>query len=291
VSRAPSEHRSPLRLPRRSTPVDGAERHRRARVLDRAWRSFERPRPEGRNRHRTRRPQASPRTSRSLGTQIRACDNADPGEESIASTRFNIPNVCSSCQALTRKRATPRARRRTTCRPSTGGASVVLLEAEDRVGAVFEASHSSRFGSLRPLAGFDAPLRRLAAQLDVRTGVTVTKVVARTVEPYGDVDAAVVAVPAPVAAKIVPEGTTARPDLFSDVPYSPSCRSGASRRASLGQDGHRCSTPIRPPRVSKASRSFPQAHGGRRPGGKGLRSRRRGRSPLASSVTTSQTRK
>jgi hypothetical protein len=40
------------------------------------------------------------------------------------------------------------------------------------------------------------------------------------VEPFGKVDAVVVAVPAPVAAQLVSPGTPGRPDWMDDVPYS-----------------------------------------------------------------------
>lgn len=80
-----------------------------------------------------------------------------------------------------------------------------------------------REGMPRPLViadGMIAPFQRLAAGLDVRTGVKVTRVGPGFVEPFGAVDAVIVAVPAPVAAQIVDRGAPGRPGWIEDVPYS-----------------------------------------------------------------------
>jgi oxygen-dependent protoporphyrinogen oxidase len=75
-----------------------------------------------------------------------------------------------------------------------------------------------------PAEGMDAPWRRIAARLDVRTGVEVTAVEVRDhavhVEPVGRFDAAVVAVPAPVAARLVAPGTPGRPGWLDDVRHA-----------------------------------------------------------------------
>jgi protoporphyrinogen oxidase len=68
--------------------------------------------------------------------------------------------------------------------------------------------------------GMIAPFRRLARNLDVRTGVTVQRVEPGYVEPFGEVDAVIVAVPAPIAAQLVLPGTVGRPNWIDDVPYS-----------------------------------------------------------------------
>jgi predicted NAD/FAD-dependent oxidoreductase len=68
--------------------------------------------------------------------------------------------------------------------------------------------------------GMAAPFLRLADRLDVRTGVSVTRVAPGVVEPFGAVDGAVVAVPAPEAAKLVAPGTRGRPSWLDEVPYS-----------------------------------------------------------------------
>lgn len=89
---------------------------------------------------------------------------------------------------------------------------------------------------LRPLCfdgGMIAPFRRLAERLDVRTGVTVTRVVPGYVEPFGPADAIVVAVPAPIAAQLVPRGVPGRPDWIEDVPYSSEVSVLAYRRADV----------------------------------------------------------
>jgi predicted NAD/FAD-dependent oxidoreductase len=77
-----------------------------------------------------------------------------------------------------------------------------------------------------------APFRRLAAGLDVRTGVQVTRVEPGLVEPFGAADAVVLAVPAPVAARMVAEGVPGRPDWIDDVPYSSEVAVIAFRRHS-----------------------------------------------------------
>jgi predicted NAD/FAD-dependent oxidoreductase len=95
-----------------------------------------------------------------------------------------------------------------------------------------------------PADGMDAPWRRLAARLDVRTGCAVTsvrrvgggtgdrvgggvgdragggEVGGVEVEPVGRFDAAVVAVPAPVAARIVAPGEPGRPGWLGSVRHS-----------------------------------------------------------------------
>lgn len=83
--------------------------------------------------------------------------------------------------------------------------------------------------------GMDAPWRRLGATLDVRTGVTV-EAVARsgagvevaTTTGTARFDAAVVAVPAPIAARMVGPGD--RPEWLGDVQYVPHVRLYAARR-------------------------------------------------------------
>ncbi|HWL45488.1 MAG TPA: FAD-dependent oxidoreductase [Ilumatobacter sp.] len=83
--------------------------------------------------------------------------------------------------------------------------------------------------------GMDAPWRRIGTTLDVRTGVTVTNVtpVGAGVEVVADgsaerYDAAVVAVPAPVAAGLV--AADHRPAWLDDVRYVPHVRLYAARR-------------------------------------------------------------
>jgi predicted NAD/FAD-dependent oxidoreductase len=75
-----------------------------------------------------------------------------------------------------------------------------------------------------PADGMDAPWRRLAARLDVRTGCAVTSVRhvggGVEVEPAGRFDAAVVAVPAPVAARLVAPGEPGRPGWLGSVRHS-----------------------------------------------------------------------
>lgn len=68
--------------------------------------------------------------------------------------------------------------------------------------------------------GLGTAMDRLAARLHVETGVRVTAVKPGRVEPYGPVDGVVVAVPAPVAAALVPQGSPGRPDWIDDVAYS-----------------------------------------------------------------------
>jgi predicted NAD/FAD-dependent oxidoreductase len=65
-----------------------------------------------------------------------------------------------------------------------------------------------------------APFQRLAARLDVRTGVTVRRIEPGYVEPFGAADAVIVAVPAPIAAELVLPGTPGRPSWLDDVVYS-----------------------------------------------------------------------
>jgi predicted NAD/FAD-dependent oxidoreductase len=83
--------------------------------------------------------------------------------------------------------------------------------------------------------GMDAPWRRLAATLEVRTGVAVEQVTSDgsgvAVDADGATerfDAAVVAVPAPMAAVLV--GAAHRPAWLDDVRYSPHVRLYAARR-------------------------------------------------------------
>lgn len=91
--------------------------------------------------------------------------------------------------------------------------------------------------------GMDAPWRRLADTLDVRTGVAVERIAPRgagvTVEADATTesfDAAVVAVPAPVAALLV--GPEHRPAWLGDVRYSPHVRLYAARRGTgVGRSG------------------------------------------------------
>jgi oxygen-dependent protoporphyrinogen oxidase len=80
-------------------------------------------------------------------------------------------------------------------------------------------------GYVVPADGMDAPWRRLAARLDVRCGVEVDSVRTRAgggvvVDPVGAFDAAVVAVPAPVAARIVPAGQPGRPPWLDEVRHA-----------------------------------------------------------------------
>jgi oxygen-dependent protoporphyrinogen oxidase len=84
--------------------------------------------------------------------------------------------------------------------------------------------------------GMDAPWRRLADSLGVRTGTAVTAVrsagggvVVATDEGDEHFDAAVVAVPAPVACELVVDRD--RPDWLADVGYVPHVRLYAARRA------------------------------------------------------------
>lgn len=78
-----------------------------------------------------------------------------------------------------------------------------------------------------PAAGMDAPWRRLADHLDVRTGVRVTRVRAQrddvqvgAADDSMPFDGVVVAVPAPVAAAIVDAGTPGLPSWLPSVRYS-----------------------------------------------------------------------
>lgn len=77
-----------------------------------------------------------------------------------------------------------------------------------------------------PAEGMDAPWRRIAARLEVRTGCRVTAVrtvdAGRSVEvdPAGRYDAAVVAVPAPVASRIVAAGEPGRPPWLDSVRHA-----------------------------------------------------------------------
>lgn len=86
-----------------------------------------------------------------------------------------------------------------------------------------------------PADGMDAPWRRVAARLEVRTGVEVSGVRPDggsrgvAVEPVGTFDAAVVAVPAPVAARLVPPGVPGRPDWLDDVRHAPHVLAYAAR--------------------------------------------------------------
>jgi len=85
-----------------------------------------------------------------------------------------------------------------------------------------------------PADGMDAPWRRLAARLEVRTGVVVTGVAVRpaggvVVEPIGVFDAAVLAVPAPVAARLVAPGTPGRPAWLDQVRHAPHVLAHAAR--------------------------------------------------------------
>jgi predicted NAD/FAD-dependent oxidoreductase len=76
---------------------------------------------------------------------------------------------------------------------------------------------------LRPLSFVDGmiePFKRLACSLDVRTGVRVRRVDVGSVEPFGKVDATIVAVPAPIAAGLVARCTPGRPDWLDEIPYS-----------------------------------------------------------------------
>jgi hypothetical protein len=57
------------------------------------------------------------------------------------------------------------------------------------------------------------------------------------VEPFGAADAVVVAVPAPIAARIVPEGIPGRPEWIEDVPYSSEVAVIAFRRHAGGERG------------------------------------------------------
>jgi len=89
--------------------------------------------------------------------------------------------------------------------------------------------------SLRRLcipAGMIGPFRRLASGLDVRTGVEVTRVEPGRVEPLGAVDSVVVAVPAPIAARLVAAGTPGRPAWIEEVSYSAEVTVVAFRRCS-----------------------------------------------------------
>jgi oxygen-dependent protoporphyrinogen oxidase len=83
--------------------------------------------------------------------------------------------------------------------------------------------------------GMDSPWRDLAAQLDVRTGVTVERVspVADGVEIVSDAgtdryDAAIVAVPAPIATRIV--APDALPPEVARIEYAPHVRVYLARR-------------------------------------------------------------
>ncbi len=86
-----------------------------------------------------------------------------------------------------------------------------------------------------PAEGMDAPWRRLAARLEVRCGVEVTEVRPQgpgggvVVEPVGTFDAAVVAVPAPVAARIVPPGVPGRPAWLGELRHAPHVLAYAAR--------------------------------------------------------------
>lgn len=75
-----------------------------------------------------------------------------------------------------------------------------------------------------PAEGMDAPWRRIALRVEVRTNTPVTSVrpAGRGVEvdPVGEFDAAVVAVPAPVAAELVPAGTPGRPPWLDQVRHA-----------------------------------------------------------------------
>ncbi len=73
--------------------------------------------------------------------------------------------------------------------------------------------------SVYPREGMIAPFRRLAEKLDVRTGVTVRRVAPGHVDPFGEVEATIVAVPAPIAAQLVVAGAPGRPSWIDDVPY------------------------------------------------------------------------
>jgi len=84
--------------------------------------------------------------------------------------------------------------------------------------------------------GMDAPWRRLADSFDLRTGIEVTAiqsagtgVTVTTGEGDEGFDAAVVAVPAPVACGLVADRD--RPDWLPDVGYVPHVRLYAARRA------------------------------------------------------------
>jgi predicted NAD/FAD-dependent oxidoreductase len=96
-----------------------------------------------------------------------------------------------------------------------------------------------------PAEGMDAPWRRLAARLDVRTGCPVTSVRCVgdgvAVEPVGRFDAAVVAVPAPVAARLVAPHEPGRPGWLESVRHSRHVLAHAVRphpRAPEGTDVH-----------------------------------------------------
>jgi predicted NAD/FAD-dependent oxidoreductase len=79
--------------------------------------------------------------------------------------------------------------------------------------------------------GMIAPFARLADRLDVRTGVEVTMVEPDRVVPFGKVDAVVVAVPAPIAARLVPPGTPGRPAWLDDVAFSAEVDATVFRRS------------------------------------------------------------
>lgn len=94
----------------------------------------------------------------------------------------------------------------------------------DFVEGWIRAALSARY--VVPADGMDAPWRRLAARLDVRCGTEVTSVRSRpgggvVVEPVGEFDAAVVAVPAPVAARLIPPGEPGRPPWLDRVRHAP----------------------------------------------------------------------
>ena len=77
-----------------------------------------------------------------------------------------------------------------------------------------------------PADGMDAPWRRIAARLDVRLSSEVTAVRSvdggRQVEvdPIGRFDAAVIAVPAPIAARLVSHGEPGRPKWLDSVRHA-----------------------------------------------------------------------
>jgi predicted NAD/FAD-dependent oxidoreductase len=92
-----------------------------------------------------------------------------------------------------------------------------------------------------PSAGMDAPWRRLARTLDVRTGhrVAAVRAIAGGVEvaPFGRFSAAVVAVPAPVAARLVDPHDRARPAWIDQVEYATHVFGYAARRSTPGDAG------------------------------------------------------
>ncbi len=84
--------------------------------------------------------------------------------------------------------------------------------------------------------GMIAPFQRLADRLDVRTGLEVTGVEPGLVVPFGEVDAVVVAVPAPIAARLISRGTPGRPDWLDDVAFNSEVSAHLFRRYDGGYE-------------------------------------------------------